>query len=138
MKASQNRFQSNEIADSTLSTPMTARAGNRIPSTLQWTLPQARPFIRQPIPAHPTVVTQRAPVAFMDSQEKSWASLAPIARTMSTPRAGSTWEPAHGSSHGTLASRAEQATPSQQRSSRSPPIPPSLLNSRRTLIHKFL
>jgi hypothetical protein len=64
MNASQNRFQSNEITDSTLRAPMMARAGRRIPSILQWTLPQDRPFIKQPSPAHATAVTQRAPVAY--------------------------------------------------------------------------
>ncbi len=86
MKASQNRFQPNEITISKLSAPMMASAGNRIPSILQWTLPQVRPFIKQPIPAHATAVTQRAPVAVMDSPEKSWASLAPIASTTGTPQ----------------------------------------------------
>jgi len=48
MKASQNRFQSNEMTESTFSAPMMLRNGKRIPSILQWTLPQDRPFIRQP------------------------------------------------------------------------------------------
>src|SRR3989442_14785594 len=68
-KASQNRFQSNEMTESTFRAPMMPRSGNRIPSILQWTLPQDRPFMRQPIPAHATAITQRAPLAVSEITE---------------------------------------------------------------------
>src|SRR5712664_4849935 len=65
-KASQKRFQSNEMTESTFKSPMMLRSGKRIPSILQWTLPQDRPFIRQPIPAHATATTQTTPLAVSD------------------------------------------------------------------------
>src|SRR5437667_4523686 len=42
MKASQNRFQSNETTESTFNALTMAKSGNAIPSILHWTRPQDR------------------------------------------------------------------------------------------------
>jgi len=65
-KASQNEFQSNEMTESTFNRPRMLKSGKRIQSILQWTLPQDRPFMRQPVPAHATATTQRTPLAVSD------------------------------------------------------------------------
>ena len=69
MKASQNKFQLNEMTESTFNAPTMLRIGKRIPSILQWTLPQDRPFMRQPVPAQATAATQRTPLAVIDNTE---------------------------------------------------------------------
>jgi hypothetical protein len=69
MKASQNRFQSNEMIESTFNTATMLRSEKRIPSILQWTLQQDQPFIKQPTPAHATAVTQRTPLAVRERTE---------------------------------------------------------------------
>src|SRR6266487_3917195 len=84
-KASQKKIQSNEMTETKFNTPAIARAGKKIPSILQWTLPQDRPFIKQPIPAHATAVTQKTPAAVRDRREALWALMAPTARTAGTP-----------------------------------------------------
>ena len=61
MKASQNSFQSNEMTESKFSAPIMLRSGKRIQSILQWTLPQDRPFRKQPSPAQATATTQMIP-----------------------------------------------------------------------------
>ncbi len=69
MKASQNKFQLNEMTESTFNAPTMLRIGKRIPSILQWTLPQDRPFMRQPVPAQATAAAQRTPLAVIDNTE---------------------------------------------------------------------
>ncbi len=69
MKASQKRFQSNEMTESTFNAPTMLRIGKRIPSILQWTLPQDRPFMSQPVPAHATATTQRTSLAVSDNTD---------------------------------------------------------------------
>jgi len=68
-KASQNRFQLNEMIESTFNAPTMLSIGKRIPSILQWTLPQDRPFMRQPVPAHATANTQRTSLAVSDNAD---------------------------------------------------------------------
>gem|GEM_PF-5038428 len=58
MKASQNKFQSKVMIESTFNTPTKARVGKATPSILQWTLPQDRPFRKQPTPTQATATTQ--------------------------------------------------------------------------------
>jgi len=69
MKASQNRFQSNETTESTFNAPTMAKSGNAIPSILQWTRPQDRPFRKQPTPAQATAITQTTPLPVRESIE---------------------------------------------------------------------
>src|SRR5205807_10150935 len=68
-KADQKRFQSNEMTESRFNAPMMLRTGKRIPSILQWTLPQDRAFVRQPVPAHATATTQTTSLAVSDNTD---------------------------------------------------------------------
>ena len=68
-KANQNKFQSNEITENTFNAPTMLRSGKRIPSIRQWTLPQDRPFMRQPLPAQATATTKTAPLAVSDKPD---------------------------------------------------------------------
>src|SRR5438876_3723703 len=73
MKASQNRFQSNETTESTFNAPTMAKSGITIPSILQSTRPQDRPFRKQPTPAQATAITQTTPLPVRESIEAPYA-----------------------------------------------------------------
>jgi hypothetical protein len=65
-KIGEYQFQGNEIAPSTFSTPRRLRIGKAIPSTMQWTLPQDRPLMKQVIPIHPTASAKTVPIRVSD------------------------------------------------------------------------
>ena len=85
-KTPQNRFQLNEKIEKTLSAPISASAGSRIPSILQCTLPQDLPLMKHPTPAHATEIDHSTPVDASERTEASYASEAINVRTAGTPQ----------------------------------------------------